>query len=436
MMKRLVRQTMGLSASHFAVRVMGFLMRIWISRELGAAAMGLVELTHSAQMLLITPVVSGLPAAVSRMSAKASGQPERQTRVLRCGMALSLITGVPLAIAAFLLRGQLAAWLGDVRTLPSLIVYLPCVPILGLSCALNGYFYGTGRPAPPAIGELLEQAVRFLLCVRLSSLLRGMPMTLRAAIPAAAALAGETVSLALMLALCLRPLFSRGQGSRRAILSEMLSLALPLTGMKLVSSLMRTVNATLIPARLTVSGLPKAEALSLLGMMNGMLMPMLLLPSFITCSLCMVAAPELTRRQAQRQPLRRLCHRVAGAALLVGLCAMAGVWLFAPLIAETVYRQAELLPMLRRCCALIPVLSLSQVVGGMMNGLGLQGAALRISVVSGLLGVLLTYALAAQPSLRLWGALLSMAAAQLLTLALSARALLRAIRPDAAHASR
>ena len=99
-MKRsnLIRQTMFLSCSHFAVRVIGFVMRIWLSREMGAAAIGLVELSHSAQMLLITPVVAGLPAAVSRMSAKATGDPEKQTRVLRCGIALSLITGLPLCL--------------------------------------------------------------------------------------------------------------------------------------------------------------------------------------------------------------------------------------------------------------------------------------------------------------------------------------------------
>ena len=429
--KRLVRQTLGLSVSHFVVRVLGFVLRILLSRKLGAAAMGLVELAHSAQQLLITPVVTGLPAAVSRMSAKAEGQRGRQSRVLRCALALSLGVSVPLAICAYLLRSPIAAWLGDMRTLPALLFCLPCIPVLAVSCALNGYFYGTGRPALPAFGELTEQIVRLLLCLRLCALLTGMPLALRAAIPAAGALAGELAGLLLMLPLCLRPLLrTRGDGSRRAILRELLSLSLPLTGMKLVSSLTRTVNATIIPARLVVSGLPQSEALSLLGMMNGMLMPVLMLPSFITCSLSMVCAPEMTRRQAQGQPLRRLCLRALGVALGVGLCAMAGVCLFAPFIAETVYRQAELLPLLRRCCALIPVFALSQVVGGLLNGLGLQSAVLRITLLCGVTGVVLNYLLVAQPALRLWGALIALAATQLLALLLSARTLLRAVRPQ------
>ena len=425
--RTLVRQTVFLSASHFIVRVIGFLNRIWLSRSLGAQAMGLVELTHSAQMLLITPVVSGLPAAVSRMCAKS--QPERQVRVLRCGIILALLTGVPVAVLAFVFRTQLALWLGDLRTLPALLIYLPCIPILGVSCALNGYYYGKGKPVPPALSELLEQLVRLFLCIRLVFALRGWPTMLRAAIPAAASLLGETASLVLMLLIAARAiLFEPGEGSRRAVYQELLSLALPLTGMKLVSSLMRTVQSALIPARLQVSGLPASEALSRFGMLSGMFMPVLMLPSFITCSLCMVAAPELTRRQANGTPQKGLVRRILGGTLLIGLCAMAAVWLFAPLIAGTLYRQAELLPLLRRCCVLVPVMALSQVVSGLMNGLGLQGTSLRIALGANLLSVLLMYALAAQPALQLWGAVMAMAAAQTVTLALSLRALYAAVR--------
>ena len=85
--KTLVQKTLFLSASHFVVRSIGFLLRLWLSRELGAQAMGLVELAQSAQMLLITPVVTGLPAAVSRLCAKAEGK--EQARVVRCALLLA-----------------------------------------------------------------------------------------------------------------------------------------------------------------------------------------------------------------------------------------------------------------------------------------------------------------------------------------------------------
>ena len=425
-MRTLVLQTTFLSASHFLVRVIGFVMRIWLSRELGAMAMGLVELAGSAQMLLITPIVSGLPAAMSRMCAKE--ETSGQVRVLRTGMLLSLLVSLPLTLLAFFLRTPLCLWLGDIRTMPALLAYLPCLPVLGLSCALNGYCYGAGKPVPPALSEILEQLVRFFLTIRLVSMLRGWPTMLRAAAPALGTLAGETLSLILMMMLIGRSLFfTAGHGSRRAILRELFSLALPLTGMRLISSLMRTVQSVLIPARLQVSGLPASEALSRFGMLSGMMMPVLMLPSFVTCSLSTVAAPEITRRQAKGLPHRRLVMRVLGATLGIGLVAMLAVFMLAPIFAERLYRQAELLVLLRRCCPMIPLMALCQVISALMNGLGLQSTSLRISIGASLMSTLLMHTLCVQPAMRLWGAIIAMAAAQAATLFFSLRALLRAI---------
>ncbi len=421
----MIGKTAFLSCSHFVVRVMGFALRIWLSRSLGPQAMGLVELAQSAQMLLITPVVSGLPAAVTRMCAKADAP--RRARILRLSVLLSLLASVPLYAGAFLLRGPLCTWLGDARTLPALCLYLPAIPILGVSCALNGYFYGCGKPMPPALSELLEQLVRLGLCMRLVRLFSLLPMPLLAAVPSLAAVAGEAAGLLLMLAAAARTLCSPGAGGRRETLGELFSLALPLTGMRAVSALMRTANAALIPARLVSSGLAASEAMTRFGMMQGMLLPVLMMPSFITGSLTMVVSPELTRRQACGLSLSRPVRRVLWTALAVGAAAMAAVYALAPTVASRLYRQAELLPLLRACCALVPVLSLCQVTGGMMNALGLQRASLRISLLSGLTCVLLVYALAAMPALRLWGAILATACQHLLTVALNLLCIRRAL---------
>ena len=80
--KTLVQKRSFERASHFVVRSIGFCCGVAL-RELGAQAMGLVELAQSAQMLLITLVVTGLPAAVSRLCAKAGGP---GAGVVRCAL--------------------------------------------------------------------------------------------------------------------------------------------------------------------------------------------------------------------------------------------------------------------------------------------------------------------------------------------------------------
>ena len=79
--------------------------------------------------------------------------------------------------------------------------------------------------------------------------------------------------------------------------------------------------------------------------------------------------------------------------------------------------RAALLPLLRGSCALIPIIATTHVCGGIMNALGLQGASLKISLASGLLGVLTVQFLV--PVIGLWGAVVSLGAVQGLTLLLS-----------------
>ena len=114
--KTLVQKTLFLSASHFVVRSIGFLLRLWLSRELGAQAMGLVELAQSAQMLLITPVVTGLPAAVSRLCAKAEGK--ERARVVRCALLLAQPVSQTHAALAFIHREPQCRWVGDIKKRP------------------------------------------------------------------------------------------------------------------------------------------------------------------------------------------------------------------------------------------------------------------------------------------------------------------------------
>ena len=111
-------------------------------------------------------------------------------------------------------------------------------------------------------------------------------------------------------------LFAKVRALEGRFFRELLApLSLPLTGMRLVSALMQTVNATLIPARLRFRPFRRGGD-GQPGVFHGMLKPILFMPSFVTCSLSMAAAPELTRRQTDGQPLCALSSGMLRAAAL------------------------------------------------------------------------------------------------------------------------
>ena len=98
---------------------MGFVLRLWISRLLGAEALGVMELASGVHMLALTPAAAGLPQAVSRLTAKARDRREREA-VLYAGRRLALTLGLALTPIYLILPPFLAKWMGDERALPAL----------------------------------------------------------------------------------------------------------------------------------------------------------------------------------------------------------------------------------------------------------------------------------------------------------------------------
>lgn len=112
------QQTIFLTAVNAVVRALGLLMRVLLSRILGAEIMGIAELAQSAHMLAITPLTSGLPMAVSRMTAKAAA--DQKEKPLLAGISLVRIASLGLIPLFLLLSPWLAQIMGDIRVLPSL----------------------------------------------------------------------------------------------------------------------------------------------------------------------------------------------------------------------------------------------------------------------------------------------------------------------------
>lgn len=416
MKQSLLRQTAVLSGANLSVRALGFAMRIWLSRVMGAEAMGVLELASSAHMLWLAPVTSGIPMAVARETAAG------EEAALRAGRKLSLRISLLMLPALLIASPLIARLLGDIRTLPALLCYLPCLPILALSAAYNGYCYGAGDTMPPAASEILEQCVRFGGC---AALLMGIPFLTvpwMAAVPPVATFAGEAAGLLLVIGMLKRGNVVLRGTAPRALQTKLRRLAAPLTWMRVTNTLMRTVNAVLIPLRLRVSGLSAQEATARLGMFSGMAMPLVMLPGVFTGALAMVAAPAITRRENDPRAMRRLLLRVLPGALAVSLLASAGLWLGAPFIAARVYRQPDLVQVLRALSPLVPVMGLQQVVSGMLAGLGKQRSALVASLSGALLTLMLNYFLTSH--YRLFGCAAALFAGHGVTLAMNLRVLL------------
>ncbi|MDD7445403.1 MAG: oligosaccharide flippase family protein, partial [Clostridiales bacterium] len=347
---------------------------------------GVLELASSAHMLWIAPVTAGLPMAVSTETAAGRGG-----EALHAGRRLALRVSLLMLPALFVFSPLIARLLGDARTLPALWCYLPCLPVLGLSAVYNGWCYGAGDTLPPAASELTEQALRFALCMGLLTVFPRMRAAYTAAVPALSTLLGEGAGL-LLVVWMLKKQGTLPAGRASAETEKKLwRLSAPMTWMRLSNTLTRTAGAVLIPLRLRAAGLSAQEATARLGMLSGMAMPWVMLPGVFTGALAVVAGPAIARRRNSPEMLRALAVRLIAAALAISAPLALLLSFGAPFLANVVYRQADVGPLLKQLAPLAPLCGAQQVLSGILTGMEMQRSLLASSLSGSLLTLVLDF---------------------------------------------
>lgn len=193
----------------------------------------------------------------------------------------------------------------------------------------------------------------------------------------------------------------------------------------------------MIPLRLRASGLGIAEATARLGMLNGMAMPWVMLPGVFTGALAMVAGPAIARRRDRPETLRSLAVRLTACALAISAPLAVAVSFGAPLLANRLYRQAEVAPLLVQLAPLVPLCGAQQVINGMLTGRNASAGCCAGSLAGSLLTLALDFFLIKK--YRLAGCALSRLAGHSVSLAISLVILIREVNrrqhPDRAAQS-
>ncbi|MBQ7868076.1 MAG: oligosaccharide flippase family protein [Clostridia bacterium] len=393
------KQTFFLTFINSVVRALGLLLRVILSRLLGAELMGITELAQSIHMLVITPLTAGLPVAVSRMTARAPKT--EKSYPLHAGIQLVRYASAVMIPLFWFLAPVISKLMGDIRVLPSLWFSSPCIFILGYSAVYNGYCYGMECSHYPAISELIEQLLRLAFTVLLMRGFQYLTAPWFAALPVLATSLAEIIGLFYVIkSIYIAPCFAYESHKYQ---KPLLKLALPSTFSRIIQTFFRSMMSIFIPYRLQASGLMAAEATAQLGMLNGMVMPVLMLPCVFTSALSMVALPKLAKAEDKPKEFQRLFGLCIAACLPFSVIGACCIFLFSPVLSNIIYRLPELTILFKLCAPMTVLFAFNHLIASILSALGYQKSNMYISVSSSLISLVLTYWLAARPEFRIRG---------------------------------
>lgn len=398
------RGTLILTFSGMFVRVLGFFYKIFLSKLLGSYYLGIYQLVFPVYGICFTIYGSGIQTALSSLVAQAVDLSGARA-VLRRGILLSLSAALCLSILLFSFSENIA---GRILLEPDCASPLRCLSLAFPACALGscicGYYYGLKKSLIPACSQIVEQVIR-ILCVLVISLGFGIRNPSICCTLAVFGIVTGEFGAAVYSFLSLKHMYFKNKESfgktskKRPAISPkhpargflpILRLSLPLTSTRLFISLLHSAEAILIPYALRCHGLSQEDAIRLFGILTGMALPVILFPSSIPNSVCVLLLPSISNAQKNEQDyyISRQCRNAVNYSLIIGLSCTLCFLLTGKIFGNLFFHEALAGEFICRFSFLCPFLYLSTTLGSILNGLGKTS----VTFVHTMLGLLLQLA--------------------------------------------
>ncbi|MEK4158108.1 stage V sporulation protein B [Paenibacillus odorifer] len=430
-----IQGTLILLAAGIINRMLGFIPRIALPRIIGAEGVGLYQLAYPFFLVLVTVITGGIPLAIAKMVAEAEGEnrPEKSRLILRTGLALS----VGLAIFFTLVAMISASWVSNViltdhRVYYTFIAMIPMIGIVAVSAIYRGYFQGKQNMIPSALSSIFESLVRIFFMLWFSWLLlpKGIAMA------AAGAMLGVTVGeIGGMLAILWQyyvitkkdkkqtnptpeqpvleseviPSDPDGVKANIPILRRLLGISIPVTASRLVGSFSYLLESIITVRSLALAGIATSAATAQYGSLQGMVIPLLLLPGALTSSLAVSLVPSISEAAARKDlpTIHKRMHQALRLALVTGAPFAVLMYILAVPLCNLLYGNADTAPMLKLMAPFALFIYVQAPLQATLQAMDRPGRALINTLIGAVVKIILIVILASQPEYGIYGAIIA-----------------------------
>lgn len=414
----LIKGTLILTLAGTLSRFIGFFYKIFLSRTIGAEALGIYQLIFPLFAFCLALSCGGLQTAISRYTA--SSKTDRIARsYLTIGTTLSLVLSFCCAIFLFRYADFLSLHLlGEARCEPLLRIMAVAIPFACIHACISGYYYGRKKAGIPSASQLVEQLIRVLGVWLVCSILTEQQQEFTAAIAVWGLVFGEVASALFSLTAlsakkntAFQKITTKAFYDLKARTSNLCSMAIPLTINRVSLSLAQSLENILIPLSLRSFGYSSEDALSVYGILTGMVFSTIMFPAVLSNSLSAMLLPEIAKAQAEKkeQQIAHLIRKTIESSLVFGfLCTLLfllggsyiGVFLFGNHLAGVYIRTLSWIS---------PFLFLSGTLCSILHGFGKPKTVLALNIIGSCIRIFCIFYFVPMIGIRgyLWGMLAS-----------------------------
>ena len=210
---------------------------------------------------------------------------------------------------------------------------------------------------------------------------------------------------------------------------ELLSIIVPVAAAAYARSALTTIEHILIPRGLRKNPLTAASALASYGVLCGMALPVVMLPTAFLYSFTGLLIPEFAEADANGDTART--SRVSAAAVSLAAIYAVGcagfLWSFSDELGTLLYSSADAGAFIRALAPLVPMMYIDHTVDAMLKGLGEQLFCMKVNIADAALSVILVSILCGR--IGIYGWVVTIWITEILNASLSVWRLVRRTKP-------
>lgn len=295
MKNKFVKSTLILMLGGAITKILGMIIKIVTNRLIGVEGLGVYMLITPTFMLLIAIAQLGFPIAISKLVAEEKNNNKNLVfSSLPISLTINIIIMIILLFSGSYISNNL---LHDKRTLYAIRSIGFVLPFISISSILRGYFFGKQRMFPHIISNVTEDAVRLI------TIIIGVPIALKKGIESAVSfivlsnIVSELSSILILFFFLPKnfKITKEDISPNKKNIKDILNISIPTTGSRLIGNIGYFLEPIILTFFLLKTGYANTYIVKEYGILNGYVMPMLLLPSFFTLAISQALIPIVSK---------------------------------------------------------------------------------------------------------------------------------------------
>lgn len=364
--------------------------------------------------LFICVMSAGMVAAISKISAIYYENKDYKNlyKTIKTTLGFNLIWSVAVAFSVFFLNDFLAVSIvKDLRASAALKIICPAMIFITLSNIFKGYFYGISRVMIPAVIDIFEKGIRISIILLLLTIFKSDSMNTRLAVSYSALCVGEFISLFLLYIYYRENRKKNIQNhhlpveGRAQLLYNVLAVSVPLCINGVITNILSTASALIVPRRLAAAGIEYSTALSLIGKFSGMAMTIVFFPMVIIGSINTILIPDLSKSISKKDyhSSEKRIKDVLKLSFLLGICTIMICITIPDSLGLMIFKRRDLGQYIRFAAYSSPLYYASVTTYGILNGMGKHHILLRNSMVISVIEIIILFYLTSIPTINIYG---------------------------------